>query len=206
MEWLTCEELVNSTPTISLFVAESATGEFSAKVDSAIDAKNFDQNLFLSLKINRLSHNIGEQLTSMYQDVMMDHCITNANVLAQSLAFAKIDPQEWVTRELGEGFIAVRRSDIMFMEKCAAVSIQHRHTLNCYQDLPITFNEHDAFMKSQSRVITNSSEEIQCSVILPNKYKIGNSWFMRINGELMQTTAPDELDFTFKISMEVWPI
>lgn len=49
-------------------------------------------------------------------------------------------------------------------------------------------------MSPKSRLISEVGEQVPCSAILANKFKLGENWYSRINGQLIVAPAPVEVD------------
>lgn len=75
-----CGEVTYETQSASLYIIESTNGAFNNKMEKNINPRNFDNNLFLSMKISHLSYNTGQQLNELYTDLMYEKCITDRKV------------------------------------------------------------------------------------------------------------------------------
>lgn len=188
-----CGEKVFTTQAIPIFIVESNNGIFSNKLQKDLNARNFDGELFLSLKISHLAYNIGDQITELYNLWQYENCLIRSKILMNSLALARVEPQLWAVSTFGLGYHGTIRSEAIFVQRCLASNISHRSTPECFNELPITFDEKPMFMTPRSRLIVSNGEQIPCSSILGNKYKLDNHWYERINGQLIRTKPPIDL-------------
>jgi hypothetical protein len=193
-----CGELSFTTQSTSLFVVESNNGIFKNKKDTNFNIRNLDNNLFLSMKISHLSHDIGRQVTEMYSDLMYEKCLSDSKIVSNMLSLARIDPKDWgYVYFKAPGFLGSVRSDSIYIQSCVPVNVTHRPTKECYQELPVmTVDNKPMFMTSRSRLLIEKGEQVECNNILANKYKLNGQWYNRVNGQLILSQKPVEVSIS----------
>lgn len=190
-----CGEIAFMTLSVNLFVVESSNGAFQNKLQKNSNPRNIDANLMTSMKISHLAHDVGRQISELYADLMFEKCLTDTRVVLNMLALAKVDPVDFGFLFFKEpGYLGSVRSEVIYLQQCLPVNVTHRETMECFNELPVTFNNEDYFMSPRSRILVKVGTQVQCSNILHNMYRLNNEWFMRMKGGvLIQGTPPSEV-------------
>jgi hypothetical protein len=196
-----------TTPSANLFVVESPNGLFMKKMANKLDARNLDMQLMASLKISHLAHDVGRQLSELYSDLMFEKCLTDSKVILNMLALAKIDPKDWGYLFFKQpGYVGTVRSEVIYLQQCSAVNVTHRESMDCYQELPVTYGGKARFMTPRSRVLVDIGTKVECSNTLHNMYKINDAWYIRAKGVLISTKEPFEVSLKPTTSWEYKPL
>lgn len=190
-----CGEVAFTTQSASLFVIESSSGTFRNKVTPGINSRNWDNNLFLTMKLSHLAFDVARQITSLYANIMYEKCKSDSKIIMNMLSIAKIDSKNFGFNYFrNPGYFGTVRSEVIYLQHCEPVNVTHRFTTECYQELPVVYNQKNVFMSPKSRLITEVGEQVPCSAILANKFKLGENWYSRINGQLIVAPAPVDVD------------
>lgn len=188
-----CGESAFRTQSTLLFLVESSNGIFKHKKEE-VNPKNYDNNLFLSMKISQLGHHLGLQMTEIYHNFLYELCISNKKIVENALALALLKPTDFGFNFFRQpGIISFIRSDVLYLKACQPTNVTHRTTDFCSNELPVTHMGKEKFLSPRSLILTDVGEIVPCSAIAPNTFTLDGHWYSRIKGELTPADQPEEL-------------
>lgn len=189
-----CGQTSWKTQSLLLFIVESSNQVFKHKIDKSINPLNFNQNLFLSMKISQLNYHVGMQMNDLYQNILYEMCLSNKKIIDNVLSLAVLSPREFAYSFFKlPGLLSFIRSDVLYIASCTPVNVTHRVTKSCTSELPVYYINKEKFISPRSRILVDTGEIVPCSVVAPNTYQIEGNWFHRINGDLILAKQPEIL-------------
>jgi len=88
---------------------------------------------------------------------MEQKCALKRQILQNALSLASIAPNEMASRIMKTpGYTAVAAGEVIYLIKCMSVNCKIRHTSECYNELPIEYQNKSMFLLPRSRIITKS--------------------------------------------------
>nr|UKS70437.1 G protein [Nuomin virus] len=144
---------------------------------SIMDPKEVDLFLYTNSKLVYVEQHLARELTSVYLHFQRQLCDVNHRLLTHLTTLAMVAPEEFAwTYTQQPGVTAVLRGEVVYMVKCAPVSVTYMATGKCYQEIPVTYNGTAAFLKPRSRILTRYGTEIDCSPLAPPLFHLNGQW------------------------------
>jgi hypothetical protein len=172
-----------------LLILETQQGK-SFRTRTRITVDNLDIFSYVNSKFVYVEKHMKTQLTRLYQDIMEQKCALKKQILQNALSLASITPNEMASRIMkAPGYTAVTAEEVIHLIKCVSVNCHIRHTNECYNELPIEYQNKSVFLLPRSRVITKSGTIRDCNKLLPTIYKVHDIWF-RVNQRPIETLPP----------------
>jgi len=141
-----------------------------------------------------IEKHVKQQMTSLYNNVILQKCELERQVITNALSFATLQPDEFAYRLMkGPGYMAVTNGEAVQVIKCIPVEAMVRKTEKCYAELPITVRNHSFFLTPKSRIITKIGNERGCSNELPTLYRIENTWVQIMPEIQVRQLSPQHL-------------
>lgn len=160
----------------------------------AINKGNFDIFTYMNNKFVYIERHIERQLTSMYRDIMNDRCEKSKEIMDLQLAIGMNHPEQFAKiYAKQEGYNAIRMGDVIHVIQCQPVDVKTRVDAQCWDELPVTYDDKPYFMSPQSHILKTIGTPTICSSVLPSMYRLGLTWYVSANG-LKPAFAPKELD------------
>lgn len=155
-----------------LFIIETQPGNtFLHKANVPVD--NLDIFAYVNSKFVYVEKHIRTQMNTLYQDIILQKCLLEQQVLKNALTIASVVPDELayvITK--APGHIAINAGEVIHIVRCIPVEVKVRHTKVCYNELPVTHQNQSVFLIPKSRIITKFGTIKECNVILPVMYRI----------------------------------
>lgn len=150
-----------------LFILEAKPGNTFAS-RGIIPVNNLDIFTYMNSKFVYIEKHVKQQMTSLYNNVILQKCELERQVITNALSFATLQPDEFAYRLMkGPGYMAVTTGEAVQIIKCIPVEVMVRKTEECYAELPISVRNHSFFLTPKSRIITKIGNERECSLELP---------------------------------------
>ena len=160
-----------------LFILETQQDR-AFRVRSRISVNNLDIFAYVNSKFVYVEKHIRTQLTRLYRDITEQKCALEKQILQNALTLSSIAPDEMAHRIMkSPGYTAVVAGEAIHLIKCVPVECKIRHTEECFAELPVTYGNSSAFLLPGSRILTRTGTHKDCSELLPNMYKIHETWF-----------------------------
>lgn len=169
-------------PELLILEAENIESSFATKRKIATD--HMDIFAYLNKKFvypNVILKNTNVQIQLLYHDVLLHECyIERENLKYTVSAFISrgISPDLFAyTLMKTRGYTAVARGEVAYIIKCTPIEVAIRKTKYCYNQLPVSYNNHNFFLTPITRIIIYNGTKINCSSEMPVKFFIDNKWY-----------------------------
>lgn len=171
-----CHQQVFTTDHPRLYIQERPSPGFYFR-KRILHARNTDIMQYTNAKLTLLEHHIGEQLGQLFQKLNLENCETRRIALQSRLAFLKATgADDGMTSLGGRGTRTVVAGEAAHIIKCPKVRVQTRAADECYEELPITYDDKPQCVLPTSRIIVPSCTPTPCSDIIPHMWQIGRRW------------------------------
>lgn len=121
---------------------------------------------------------------------MEQKCALERQILLNALSLASIAPDEMAARIMkSTGYTAVVTGEVIHLIKCLPVTCKIRHLNECYNELPVIYQNETLFMLPRSRILTTTGTPRNCNELLSAMYRIQESWY-RIEQRPVETLPP----------------
>lgn len=95
------------------------------------------------------------------------------------------------------GYTAVIAGEIIYIIQCLPTYVTLVPTTQCYQELTVRKDDISLYMSPVTHILQRHGTQIQCTPLLPAKYKFGADWYS-IDGTLHRVTPPNTLSSDLK--------
>ncbi|ANC97698.1 G [Lonestar tick chuvirus 1] len=158
---------------------------------SSLDPQDVDMFMYVNSKLVYVEKHLGRELSSVYKHFHMQLCETNRQMLRQLTTLAIIAPEEFAWLYSGKpGVTALTRGELVYLMECEMVVVGLRKPSKCYQELPVTYNGTDVFLKPRSRILVNFGTEVECSPLVPSGYLIDGKWWALRQSQAYELPTP----------------
>lgn len=182
-----------------LFIFETQKGNIF-KAMSKTTVTNLDMFAYINSKFVYVERHIRNQITTLYQDIILQKCELEKQVIQNMLSLATILPDEFAFRLMKmPGYMAVAAGEAIHVIKCIPIEVTARKTNTCHTELPITVRNASLYMTPKSRIITKHHTIRDCNSLLPILYNIDETW-VQLNPAPVLTTPPHEIKPLTKLS------
>ncbi|CAB0031913.1 unnamed protein product [Trichogramma brassicae] len=76
-----------------------------------------------------------------------------------------------------EGYTGVVAAEVLHIVKCTRVEVHIRKTNECYEQLPVSYNNETLFLSPRTRILVGNGKQITCEGRMPSMFKIGEQWY-----------------------------
>ncbi|XP_062702438.1 uncharacterized protein LOC134285524 [Aedes albopictus] len=190
-------------PRILIIENSNFKSPFSKKVESG---KNLDLFTYFNSKITIVEHYIGQNLNDIYNMVMTEMCKLDRTIMETKLTLARLNPNEFVSSIMkGNGYTAVVAGEVLHVLECKPVYVSPKASERCYQELPVNYNNITMYLAPVTRILQTRGTEIDCTPLLPVKFKFGSRWYTT-DGRLRESTSPNKLSTNIVTSWNYTPL
>lgn len=187
-----CGHTVIKTEHPKLFIVVTRSPGHTLSVE-AIKIEDMDIFAYINSKFIYVEKFIRQQLQNLYHDVLVRRCELERSVLLNALALSSLTPDEFGYALMkGPGYYTTVAGELVHITKCIAAPVRMRETENCYQELPVTYNNKSYFLTPKSRILVQRGTLIECNTILPVGYQIDGAWF-HITPQAIRAPEPQQL-------------
>ncbi|APG78728.1 putative glycoprotein [Hubei rhabdo-like virus 7] len=179
----------------NVFVIERGNYDFNIKYNpSSLSPRSINLDTHLGMKLSYLQYDTGSQIDQLYLLLKGEICEINAKTVRNSLSLAKLDPKDFGYLYYGKpGFLGLVRGEVIYLKECVPQIVNIRLSENCYQDLPILYNNESYFLTPRSKLIVKEGHEIECSNLMPEKYFVEGTWYRKNRHGLDAAPSPTEI-------------
>ncbi|XP_057323900.1 uncharacterized protein LOC130666697 [Microplitis mediator] len=187
-----CGHNVIKTEHPKLFIVVVKNAGFTLSVET-IKTEDMDIFAYINSKFVYVEKFIRQQLHNLYHDVLIKRCELERAVLMNALALSSLTPDEFGYALMkGPGYYTTVAGELVHITKCVASPVRVRETEQCYQELPVTYNNKSYFLTPKSRILVQRGTLIECNTILPVGYFIDGVWF-HITPQAIRAPSPQQL-------------
>lgn len=91
------------------------------------------------------------------------------------LTLARVNPSEFVSNIVKRsGYTAIVAAEVL---ECKPVFVTYESKEDCYQEIPVKYNNRSMFMAPVTRILQLRGTEMDCTPLLPAKFTIGGRWY-----------------------------
>ncbi|XP_058461096.1 uncharacterized protein LOC131436404 [Malaya genurostris] len=167
--------------------------EFRSPFKRKPTSKNYDIFTYFNSKITLVENYIGQKLDDVYGTIMTEMCKIDKAMMETKLTLARLNPTEFVNSIVKQPrYTAVVAGEVLHILECKPVYVTYRTSERCYQEIPVNYNNATMFLTPVTRILQKRGTEIDCTPILPAKFRFGNRWYTT-DGRLRETTSPNKL-------------
>ena len=158
-------------------------------VDKRISISNTDILAYLNSQFVYVDAHIKGQMTRLYRDVIEKQCELEHKVLANSLSIATISPDLLSYQIMrAPGYISLLAGELVHVLKCVQVEVKVRPTEECYQELPVFWEEKPRFLSPRTHILREFGTKAICDSMIPVMFLIGERWFKMLPQITIQDT------------------
>ena len=176
-----------------LCILETQPGRvFKARSKVRID--NLDIFTYVNSKFIYVEKHLKTQLTQLYQDIMEQKCALERQILLNALSLTSIAPDEMAHRIMkSPGYTAVMAGEVIHLIKCVPVECRLRAVDDCYNELPVTYQNRSLFLLPRSKILTQTGTLRDCNELLPVMYQIHDTWY-KMTPKPTESIAPPVIE------------
>ncbi|AYP67567.1 glycoprotein [Genoa virus] len=173
-----CHQQAVETDHPKLFVVNKAMGIGGFYfIKTQVHPSEVDLFLYTNSKLVYVEQHLSRELTTVFQHFHKRMCEVKHQSLNQLTTLAFMSPEEFAWAYAKRpGVTGVVRGEIVYVVECEPVSVDFRASSRCYQEIPVTMNGTDMFIKPRSRILARFGTEIDCSPIAPPLYLLQGGW------------------------------
>lgn len=172
-----CGYVLLRTEHPKLFILETNKGR-TFKEKSKIPISNLDIFTYVNSKFVYVEKHIRSQLSALYNDIILQKCNLERQVIKNALAVGTLLPDEFAFTIMKKpGYMAITAGEVAHVVKCIPIEVVIRRPKTCYSELPVTHRNESLFLSPKSRILTKFGTQRECSHLLPVMYKIEGTWF-----------------------------
>ncbi|XP_076618874.1 uncharacterized protein LOC143340594 [Colletes latitarsis] len=188
----TCGYTLAKTEHPKLFILEiTQSGRFKEK--ARIPVSNLDIFTYVNSKFVYVEKHMKVQIKQLYQDLVKQRCLVEQQVLQNALALIHSAPEEVaIAIARAPGYMIIPSGEALHLVKCIPVICQIRKTEECYNELPVTYNNASYFLLPRTHILSRTGTRKSCYELMPTLYKLQGTWY-RLSPKLVESLPPQPL-------------
>lgn len=141
--------------------------------------ENVDLQIYVDTKFTYVERNFKANLLNLYNSLSAEQCKIEQRTLRNLLTLAYINPDLFAFTYTGEpGFSALVRGEVIYLIECVAVPVSFRtESKYCYTDIPIYYDNQEAFLSSRNHLVVMTSTQVECTSIFQTLVHLHEGWF-----------------------------
>ncbi|XP_029678693.1 uncharacterized protein LOC115244838 [Formica exsecta] len=201
---IVCDRMFHTTEYSELLIYETSKKSSPArKRKTATD--HIDIFMYVNEKFvypNVILKDFALQMQLLYHDVLLYECYKEREKMKLALVSfnSKLISSDLFAYFLtkSRGYTVVARSEVAYIIKCVPVQVTIRKTKYCYNDLPVSYQNHNYFLTPITRILIHNGTKIDCKPKMPAKFFIDNKWY-----EVLPDPEIDEIETTESITTSI---
>lgn len=175
-EKLLCGYTLIQTEHPKLIIVETTKGNSFAKPSRAL-TENLDAFIYINSKFVYMEKHLKTQIRDLYQNVIMQKCKLEQQILKNALSLANIRPDLFAYLIMkGPGYVAITAGEVAHLTRCVPIEVTRRNTDICYLEMPVTVNNNSMFLLPKTRVLTNTGTPVDCNPAMPTMFNLKGNW------------------------------
>lgn len=172
-----------------LLIVETRKNEPFVKKEP-IHVGNLDLFSYVNSKFVYVEKYIRTQMKQMYQDILIQRCNLEKQVIENTIGLAKQSPDEFAYNIMkGPGYMALLAGEVAHIVKCIPLEVRIQQTTECYTQLPVKVANSSYFLTPRTHIIKKTGTQITCNHLVPAMYKIKGTWYS-LEPQPRQATSP----------------
>lgn len=188
-----CNFEFQATQSDALFVLEESNLSENLRLQKLYqtDIRNFDAILLMSMKVDYVQRDVGIQMEKMYQNILIEKCISDFKVLQTAIHLSYANPIDFgLLLTAQTGIFAILKSDVIYLKKCSKVDVDlNLNEKGCFEELPVLLGDKKKFLSLRSKILLDVGKIVVCSHTTPNKYLIHDKFYEIVNERLIESTG-----------------
>ncbi|XP_071632788.1 uncharacterized protein [Temnothorax longispinosus] len=159
---------------------------------------NLDLFTYMNSKFVYVEKHIRGQVNQLYRNILLQQCDLESKMIHNALAIATRSPDIFAYHFMkGPGYMALLAGEVIHIIKCVPVEVKISHAQECYEQLPVMFNNETYFLTPKTHILLRQGTQINCNSLAPPMYLLGDSWY-KIMPRPVETLTPTVIKPTTK--------
>jgi len=144
----------------------------------SISPQNTDLIAYVNTKFVYVENFFKSTITELYNDLLQKQCVLERKLLQQRLSLASNNLPEFAyIMGGGPGFTAVKHAEIIYLITCKKVNVEIIKKDECYNELPVLYNNQTFFMASKTHSLQKYGTQINCNSLFPSAFNLDGNWY-----------------------------
>lgn len=175
-EYMDCSSETFLTEHPKLLIVRKGSRPFQLPYTS-LDISQLDFMSYVNSKFVFMARVQTEDASLMYKKLEFRRCLVEQKLLSSQMAIAKHHPIEFAYLHMGmPGYTGVVAGEVIYVVQCDPVEVSVRRTSQCFNELPVTYNNKSMFMTPRSHLLMSVGTELICNELAKPMFQIENSW------------------------------
>lgn len=184
---------ISQHPDIYTIESQDFHRSFVQKTDYSI--KNVDALILSGMQLSMMYNDIAVQMTNLYNTVQYQKCLSDAKIISTTLSLAKLDPNSLGLSIFNQpGYFTKLSGEVAYILKCQPHMVKIRKSHGCFNEIPIFYDEKEAYLSPRSRLIVEKGTTVECDDFFPSVFNLNNRWFLISDGKLQSTSPPKNVE------------
>lgn len=193
----TCGQISYQTehPKLSVIVQEHGL-PFILPYSKELLGKNTNMFTYINSKLVYAMTHVKDQIGELYNKIMFDKCQADNKIIQNMMTLATLSPHQFAYSYFGEeGYTASQRGEIIYLVKCHPVVVNYTQSIDnvCYQEIPVMHNGRRLYMAPRSRLLHKEGTVVECSSLVPVKFKLQQNWYTITPGGIITAKDPNHI-------------
>jgi len=183
-----CGYILTRTEHPKLMIFETTPGDAIFQRSGQIN--NLDIFTYMNSKFVYVEKHIRTQINQLYRNILLQQCNLELRMMQNALAIAARSPDIFAYHFMrGPGYMALLAGEVIHIIKCVPVDVKLARTQECYEQLPVTWNNQTYFLTPQTHILMRQGTQITCNSLAPPMYLLGDAWY-KLMPRPVETLAP----------------
>lgn len=175
-EYMDCTSETYLTEHTKLLIVRKGSRPFQLPYVS-LDTSQLDFMSYVNSKFVFMAKVQNEDVALMYKKLEFRRCLVEHKLLSSQMAIAKHHPIEFAYLHMGmPGYTGVVAGEVIYVVQYNPVEVSVRRVSQCFNELPVTYNNKSMFMTPRSHLLMSVGTELICNELAKPMFQIENSW------------------------------